>query len=44
MWLFADGWGLEDSLALEVLSENLKVGDTIRVEAGPEGLTFTPVM
>jgi ATP-dependent Clp protease ATP-binding subunit ClpB len=35
---------LQDPLALEVLSGNLKVGDLIRVEAGPEGLTFTPVL
>ncbi len=35
---------LQDPLALEVLSGKLKVGDLIRVDAGPEGLTFTPVV
>jgi ATP-dependent Clp protease ATP-binding subunit ClpB len=35
---------LQDPLALEVLSGNLKVGDTIRVGRGPDGLTFTPVL
>jgi len=35
---------LQDPLALEVLSGNLKVGDLIRVDAGPEGLVFTPVV
>ncbi len=33
---------LQDPLALEVLSGNLKVGDTIRVISTPEGLQFTP--
>jgi ATP-dependent Clp protease ATP-binding subunit ClpB len=35
---------LQDPLALEVLSGNLKVGDLIRVNRGPDGLSFTPVM
>jgi len=35
---------LQDPLALEVLSGNLRVGDLIRVEVGPEGLNFTPVV
>jgi len=35
---------MQDPLALEVLSGNLKVGDLIRVDAGPDGLTFTPVV
>jgi ATP-dependent Clp protease ATP-binding subunit ClpB len=35
---------LQDPLALEVLSGNLKVGDLIRVEPGPEGLQFTPIV
>jgi ATP-dependent Clp protease ATP-binding subunit ClpB len=34
---------LQDPLALEVLSGNLRVGDTIRVEPGPDGLQFTPI-
>ena len=34
---------LQDPLALEVLSGNLKVGDLIRVDASPEGLSFIPV-
>ena len=34
---------LQDPLALEVLSGNLKVGDLIQVEVGPEGLIFKPV-
>ncbi len=33
---------LQDPLALGVLSGNLKVGDLVQVEAGPEGLIFTP--
>jgi ATP-dependent Clp protease ATP-binding subunit ClpB len=35
---------LQDPLALEVLSGNLKVGDTIRVNTGEKGLTFTPIL
>jgi len=35
---------LQDPLALEVLSGKLKVGDFIRVDAGPDGLVFTPVV
>jgi ATP-dependent Clp protease ATP-binding subunit ClpB len=35
---------LQDPLALEVLSGNIKVGDLIRVETGPDGLVFTPVV
>jgi ATP-dependent Clp protease ATP-binding subunit ClpB len=34
---------LQDPLALEVLSGDVRVGDTIRVERSSEGLTFTPV-
>jgi ATP-dependent Clp protease ATP-binding subunit ClpB len=34
---------LQDPLALEVLSGNLKVGDLVRVEATPKGLQFTPI-
>jgi ATP-dependent Clp protease ATP-binding subunit ClpB len=34
---------LQDPLALEVLSGNLKVGDLIQVDMGPDGLNFTPV-
>jgi len=33
---------LQNPLALEVLSGNLKVGDLIRVDLGPAGLTFYP--
>ena len=35
---------LQDPLALDVLSGNLKVGDLIRVDIGPDGLNFTPVL
>jgi ATP-dependent Clp protease ATP-binding subunit ClpB len=35
---------LQDPLALEVLSGNLRGGDVIRVGSGPTGLTFTPVI
>jgi ATP-dependent Clp protease ATP-binding subunit ClpB len=35
---------LQDPLALEVLSGNLKVGDLVQVDAGPDGLTFTPMV
>ncbi len=35
---------LQDPLALEVLSGNLKVGDLIQVDAGPDGLVFAPVL
>jgi len=34
---------LQDPLALEILSGNIRVGDLIRVERGQEGLTFTPI-
>ena len=34
---------LQDPLALEVLSGRIKPGDLIRVERGPDGLTFTPI-
>jgi ATP-dependent Clp protease ATP-binding subunit ClpB len=34
---------LQDPLALEVLSGNIKPGDLIRVDRGPDGLTFTPI-
>jgi ATP-dependent Clp protease ATP-binding subunit ClpB len=34
---------LQDPLALDVLSGNLKVGDLVRVEVGPEGLLFNPI-
>ena len=33
---------LQDPLALQVLSGEFHEGDTIRVDRGPEGLTFTP--
>ncbi len=35
---------LQDPLALEVLSGNLKVGDLIQVDIGPDRLTFAPVL
>jgi len=35
---------LQDPLALEVLSGNIKVGDLIQVAPGAEGLTFIPVL
>jgi ATP-dependent Clp protease ATP-binding subunit ClpB len=35
---------LQDPLALEVLSGNLKVGDLIRVTTGSDGLSFTPMV
>jgi len=35
---------LQDPLALEVLSGNLKVGDLVRVDVGADGLVFTPVV
>ena len=34
---------LQDSLALDILSGEFQVGDTIRVEKGPEGLEFRAV-
>ncbi len=34
---------LQDPLALEVLSGRIKPGDLIRVDRGPDGLTFTPI-
>lgn len=34
---------LQDPLALDVLSGNLKVGDLVQVEVGPQGLIFKPV-
>ena len=35
---------LQDPLALKLLAGEIHQGDTIRVEHGPEGLTFTPVV
>jgi ATP-dependent Clp protease ATP-binding subunit ClpB len=35
---------LQDPLALEVLSGNLKVGDLIQVDVGSEGLSFRPLV
>jgi ATP-dependent Clp protease ATP-binding subunit ClpB len=38
---------LQDPLALKILSGDFHEGDTVRVERGPEGLTFSvsePVM
>jgi ATP-dependent Clp protease ATP-binding subunit ClpB len=35
---------LQDPLALQVLSGNLKAGDLVRIDRGPNGLTFTPVV
>jgi len=35
---------LQDPLALQILSGEFKEGDTIRVDRGPDGLTFTPVV
>ncbi len=35
---------LQDPLALEVLSGAVKEGDVIRVDRGPDGLNFTPVL
>ncbi len=35
---------LQDSLAMQILSGEIKEGDTIRVERSPEGLTFTPLV
>jgi ATP-dependent Clp protease ATP-binding subunit ClpB len=34
---------LQDPLAMKLLAGELKPGETIRVERGPEGLSFTPV-
>jgi ATP-dependent Clp protease ATP-binding subunit ClpB len=34
---------LQDPLALQILSGEFHEGDTIRVDRGPEGLTFTPL-
>ena len=34
---------LQDPLALEVLSGNLKPGDLVKVDRGPDGLVFIPV-
>jgi ATP-dependent Clp protease ATP-binding subunit ClpB len=34
---------LQDPLALHILSGDFHDGDTIRVDRGPDGLTFTPV-
>ncbi len=34
---------LQDPLALRILSGDFHEGETIRVDRGPEGLTFTPV-
>jgi ATP-dependent Clp protease ATP-binding subunit ClpB len=34
---------LQDPLALHILSGDFHEGDTIRVDRGPDGLTFTPV-
>ncbi len=35
---------LQDPLAIKLLAGEIHQGDTIRVEHGPEGLTFTPVV
>jgi ATP-dependent Clp protease ATP-binding subunit ClpB len=35
---------LQDPLALQLLSGEFREGDLIRVDRGPEGLTFTPVV
>ena len=35
---------LQDPLALRLLSGELREGDVIQVERGPDGLTFTPVL
>jgi ATP-dependent Clp protease ATP-binding subunit ClpB len=35
---------LQDPLALHILSGDLHEGDLVRVDRGPEGLTFTPVI
>ena len=35
---------LQDPLAMQILSGEFKEGDTIRVDRGPDGLTFTPVV
>jgi ATP-dependent Clp protease ATP-binding subunit ClpB len=34
---------LQDPLALKILSGEFHEGETIRVDRGPDGLTFTPV-
>jgi ATP-dependent Clp protease ATP-binding subunit ClpB len=35
---------LQDPLALDVLSGNLKIGDLVQVDVGPDGLVFTLVV
>jgi ATP-dependent Clp protease ATP-binding subunit ClpB len=35
---------LQDPLALHILSGDLHEGDLVRVDRGPDGLTFTPVL
>jgi ATP-dependent Clp protease ATP-binding subunit ClpB len=35
---------LQDPLAMQILSGEIKEGDTIRVDRSPEGLTFTPLV
>jgi ATP-dependent Clp protease ATP-binding subunit ClpB len=35
---------LQDPLAMQILSGEIKEGDTIRVDRGPEGLTFIPLV
>ncbi len=37
-------YALQDPLAMEVLSGNIKPGEEIYVSVGPEGLEFTPVI
>jgi ATP-dependent Clp protease ATP-binding subunit ClpB len=34
---------LQDPLALHILSGDFQEGDMIRVDRGPDGLTFTPI-
>ena len=34
---------LQDPLAMEMLSGEIKPGDIIRVDRGPDGLTFQPI-
>jgi ATP-dependent Clp protease ATP-binding subunit ClpB len=37
-------YALQDPLAMEVLSGNIKPGEEIYVSVGPDGLEFTPVV
>ena len=40
----ASQYSLQDPLAMEVLSGNIKPGEEIFVNVGPDGLEFTPIV